>query len=171
MTAGNPAPQSPLVAPISWADLIGEARKLLNPTPPATGVTDAAIRRAVSTAYYAMFHALLAGNANSLVGPPHNPAAVESWTRIYRNTNHRNAYNRLRDNRGRFSPGVLAFANHFCHLQDERHNADYNPGVSFRSTTALNSINQAEVIIGNFLLADPSEPTLVAALTVIPGSR
>ena len=60
MTAGNPAPQSPLVAPISWADLIGEARKLLNPTPPATGVTDAAIRRAVSTAYYAMFHALLA---------------------------------------------------------------------------------------------------------------
>ena len=69
MTAGNPAPQSPLVAPISWADLIGAARKLLNPTPPATGVTDAAIRRAVSTAYYAMFHALLASNANSLVGP------------------------------------------------------------------------------------------------------
>ena len=57
MTTGSqPAFQPP--APISWTDLIAAGRATLIHQPPATQPTQAAIRRAISTAYYATFHAL-----------------------------------------------------------------------------------------------------------------
>ena len=51
MTNGGSTPRTPLAMPVSCTDLIDTARTLLGPLPPATQPTDAAIRRAVSTAY------------------------------------------------------------------------------------------------------------------------
>lgn len=171
MTTGAPASQGPLAAPINWNDLIDAARALLNTQPPTTRVTDAAIRRAISTAYYAMFHALVASNAETLVGLPGDQATLQAWTRIYRNTSHRNAYNRLQSSRPGFSPQVQTFTDCFRDLQDERHNADYNPLATITLQSALYWIDQAEAAIRDFLLASRSELTLVASLTVVPGSR
>ena len=69
-TSAQPAFQSP--EPISWTELIAAGRATLIPLPPATQPTQAAIRRAISTAYYAAFHALTTSNADALIGPVHD---------------------------------------------------------------------------------------------------
>ena len=53
-TSAQPAFQPP--GPISWTDLIAAGRASLIPQPAATQPTQAAIRRAISTAYYPVFH-------------------------------------------------------------------------------------------------------------------
>ena len=64
MTTGAAQPPQP-PEPISWTDLIAAGRRALTPEPPATHPTQAAVRRAVSDAYYAAFHALAASNADT----------------------------------------------------------------------------------------------------------
>ena len=68
MTTGANQPAFQPAVPINWKDLIVAGRATLIPQPPATQPTPAAIRRAISTAYYAAFHALTASNADVLVG-------------------------------------------------------------------------------------------------------
>ena len=46
--------------------------------------TQALLRRAVSTVYYAMFHALAANAADLLMGTSRGPA----WHRVYRSLDH-----------------------------------------------------------------------------------
>ena len=53
-TSAQPAFQPP--EPTSWTDLIAAGRASLIPQPAATRPTQAAIRRAISTAYYEVFH-------------------------------------------------------------------------------------------------------------------
>ena len=111
-----------------------------------------------------MFHAL--------VGPPHDQTTLDAWLRVYRNTNHGPARSALKNNLSRFTPDVHRFTSLFCDLQDERHNADYNPHASVMTAqTALNWTNQTEVAIRDFLNAGHGERALVATLTTIPGSR
>ena len=79
MTTSGATSGSPLATPVDWHDLIDTGRALLVPVPPATQPTPGAIRRAVSTAYYAMFHALVGSNADTLVGLPHDNVALDAW--------------------------------------------------------------------------------------------
>ena len=163
---------TPLAVPIDWAALIDTARHLLTPIPPAAQPTPESIRRAISTAYYAMFHALLGSSADMLIGPPGDQATLDAWLHVYRNTNHRPAYNALKRNLQQFTPRVYRFADLFCQLQDERHNVDYNPQASLMTpNTALNWVNRTEVAINDFLNSRPGERILVATLITIPGSR
>ena len=172
MTGSTSPSGTPLVTPIDWNDLINVARHLLTPILPAAQPTPASVRRAVSTAYYAMFHALLSSNADALVGLPHDQTTLDAWLRVYRNTNHGPARSALKNNLSRFTPDVHRFASLFCDLQDERHNADYNPQASVMTAqTALNWTNRTEVAIRDFLNAGHGERALVATLTTIPGSR
>ena len=76
-TSAQPAFQPP--APISWTDLIAAGRASLIPQPAATQPTQAAIRRAISTACYAAFHALTTSNADALIGPAHDQLTADSW--------------------------------------------------------------------------------------------
>ena len=68
-------------------DLIATARSLtgLDPRKP----TQANLRRAVSTAYYAVFHLLARTAADLLIGRTHNSA----WHLAYRALEHGNAKN------------------------------------------------------------------------------
>ena len=65
--AAQPPFQSP--TPISWSELIVAGQANLAPQPPSNQPTPAAIRRGISGAYYAAFHALTASNADALIGP------------------------------------------------------------------------------------------------------
>ena len=171
MTTGPPPSHTPLVAPIEWSELISAGRALLVPTPPSAQPPSAAIRRAVSTAYYAAFHALVASSADALIGAPYDQLSREAWLRIYRNTGHAHAKRQLRQNRSRFSPDAQIFADIFCHLQDERHNADYNPLSSFTVQTASNWLNSAEAAIIDFLQTSPDERASIAMLTSVTATR
>lgn len=83
-----------------------------------------ALRRAVSGAYYAVFHALCSVCADEMVG----------WSRtgihdpIYRTLDHRAVRKRLTSARAaRIAETLPRIGASFANLQDHRHNADYEP--------------------------------------------
>ena len=56
-----------------WQDLIATSRLLTSTPDPNTAPLPDSLRRAVSTAYYAVFHALANSNADCLIGVPTSP--------------------------------------------------------------------------------------------------
>ena len=168
-TSAQPAFQFP--EPISWTDLIAAGRATLIPQPAATQPTQAAIRRAISTAYYAAFHALTTSNADALIGPVHDQLTADLWIRTYRSLNHGHAKSQLepevKRNQPRLSADALNFADLFCKLQGERHNADYNLREAFTAQAATSWLDSAEAAITRFLQTSRSERAAVAILTLI----
>lgn len=83
------------------------------------------LRRATSTAYYALFHAVARLCADQLVG------LEKGWplaTPIYRSLEHRRARDTLTAMRKeRPSSAITIVALAFATLQDARHEADYDP--------------------------------------------
>lgn len=165
-TGGAQQPFQP-PAPVSWSELIAAGRARLAPQPPANQPAPAAIRRAISDAYYAAFHALAASNADALLGAVHDQLTADAWVRIYRGLNHNQARAQLQQNRASFSARVQVFADLFRDLQNERHNADYNPRANFTAQTAATWLNNADAAIANFLQANRSERAAVAILTLV----
>ncbi|MCW2244567.1 uncharacterized protein (UPF0332 family) [Azospirillum fermentarium] len=137
-------------------DWIRTARRLATATPNRPLQSD--LRRAVSTAYYALFHTLARDAANRLVGAeskvPHSPA----WVQVYRALDHgtaRTACEQVR--RQSFSPSLNACADAFVSLQKERHKADYDPDYRTSRPEALALVTQAESAITAFNAADATE--------------
>ncbi len=116
---------------------------------------------------YAVFHALAASNADVLAGPVYDSLTAEAWVRIYRGLNHNQARSQLQQNRSRFSANVQVFADLLRDLQNERHNADYNPLKIFTAQTAATWLNKADIVIANFLQASLSERVAVAIFTLV----
>ena len=110
------------------------------------------LRRAVSTAYYAMFHTLANSNANALIGAPMNDNDAAAWNRTYRALEHGTARNRFQNNSqmASFPNMVREFADAFTRLQGERHTADYNPSPTFTVSGTLQTIDQARQTIIRF---------------------
>ena len=166
MTASSTQPAFHPPTSIDWQDLIAAGRAILVPQPSAAQPTPAAIRRAISTAYYAAFHALTASNVDVLIGPAHNQLTADAWMQIYRGLSHRQARTQLQQNRNRLSADSQVFADVFRDLQNERHNADYNPRATFTVQTATNLLNQAEAAITDFFQTGQSERVAIATLTL-----
>jgi hypothetical protein len=84
------------------------------------------LRRAVATAYYALFHALAKKCAEHLIGPS---KPWEVFTPIYRSLDHGAGRKVLRDARrnSSFPPEVEAIGFAFLNLHDKRIEADYVP--------------------------------------------
>ena len=158
-------PQPPL--PIDWRGLIIAGRATLTPYPPATQPDPAAVRRAVSTAYYAAFHALTASNAEVLTGTLTDQLTTDAWIRIYRRLDHGHAREQLRQNRHNFSAQARTFADLFVDLQNERHNADYNPMAIFTPQTATTWLNNTEAAIIDFFQTTTQERSAIAVLTLV----
>ena len=150
-----------------WQDLIATARLLTTTPHPNTQPLQDSLRRAISTAYYAMFHALTSSNADCLAGAPHDPLTGHAWSRIYRGLNHSAAKRNLLQDQGLFSPQVQQFAEVFAELQDERHQADYNPSKTFTLPETAAWINRAEAAIEGFVQTDADERKIVAIQSLI----
>ena len=161
----TPAIQPP--EPIDSGDLIAAGRATLIPQPPATQPAQAAIRRAISTAYYAMFHALARNNADVLMDAPNDQLTAESWIAVYRGLDHGHARARLQQNRPKLSADAQNFAKAFSDLQGERHNADYNPVTTFTAESATTWLDKAETAITDFLQISQSERAAIAILTLV----
>ena len=84
------------------------------------------LRRAVSTAYYALFHCLAACCADLLVGGSGADRSATAWERTYRALEHGVARRRCRsDTIKEFPDSIRQFADVFLDLQAKRHQADY----------------------------------------------
>jgi len=127
-------------------DLLGQAFRLVHNEP--RNPRQASLRRAVSTAYYALFHLLIG-------------EAVANWSRV----NLRAALGRAFDHgvmkaasnriqyKGQFpfageDPGAVAalraVAKTFAQLQEKRHVADYDNTTFWTRTDALAQVKSAE---------------------------
>ena len=127
-------------------DLLDTARRLAHPG--AAQPTQADLRRAVSTAYYALFHCLAAAAADLLTGSDRSP----EWHQVYRALEHGKAKRACRQQGAlrAFPMEVNSFAEMFADLQGARHEADYALEGEYSKPDVLTIINRAENAINEF---------------------
>jgi uncharacterized protein (UPF0332 family) len=125
--------------------LIATARKLANADPMKPRQAD--LKRSVSTAYYALFHAFARNGADLLVGGGAG-RSNEAWTRTYRALDHGFAKNACGEAANlTFPPEIVDCAKEFIELQEVRHKADYDPGARFTRAEALDWVSRAETAV------------------------
>lgn len=136
---------------MSPANLIATARVLFNAASQETDYEQAQthLKRAVSTAYYAMFHAICVNAAELLPGGASDPAIATAWRQAYRGPEHTHARNQCRNTGlvALFPPEIKGFAEAFVQIQSYRNQADYNPVSDFYPMDVSQIINDAEVAI------------------------
>ena len=129
-------------------DLIAAARDLVNSASRGRP-REANLRRAVSTAYYALFHCLASCCADTIAGADrHHPA----WRQTYRALDHGTVRNRCRrtDYVTKFPAEIQHFAAAFDDMQRERHKADYDPSAQFSKMAVIQDINETMEAITEF---------------------
>ena len=151
---------------MNWEQLIAIARLLANA--PGYGERrgrpqQMQLRKAVSAAYYAMFHGLANSNANTLIGASLQFRRLTAWTQTYRALDHGFARGQINRGLAGFAPEIQDFGIEFVALQDQRHRADYDPNAEFSRSETLRLINRAESAITAFTNADPTERKAFAA--------
>ena len=110
------------------------------------------LRRAVSTAYYALFHCLANCCADMLVGGPGSGRSEPAWHQAYRALQHGTAKVRC-DNRRmiqRFPVEIQGFAQQFVHMQGKRADADYAPSLTLEQADVIADIENTEQCIAQF---------------------
>ena len=162
---------------IDAAELVAVARRLNAGHPPS----GESVRRAVSTAYYALFHALVGDAAERFVGAAPTSVAFEV---IYRGFNHADinrvfvavdkptlsdAYKR-RLRRQAASRPIRDFAETFIATQELRHLADYNPLIDIAQSEAADLIDGVGAALPNLANADPQEKADLFAI-MLAGMR
>ena len=146
-------------------DLLVTARQLAKARPSKPRQAD--LRRAVSTSYYAAFHVLAQDCADRLVGtsPQRSDAA---WRQTYRALDHGPAKKACEQapNLG-FPRTLIAFAEAFIDLQEERHRADYDPWARYSRAQALDYVNLAQQAIRDLRSAAHSDRKALAVLLLM----
>ena len=107
--------------------------------------------RAVSTAYYAMFHCLARTCADSLAGRSRSVGNRPMWRRVYRALEHRQAKARCTNMPASFPQGVREFGQAFSVMQSRRHLSDYDPDYLVRKSNVIAAIHDARTAIDRFL--------------------
>jgi len=155
-------------------NLIKTANALARRTPSRPLNSDS--RRAISTAYYAMFHCLCKFCADNFIGSVRAGRTERAWAQTYRALNHgavKNACKRWVEQLGTgagFPQEILDFADFFVTMQQARHDADYNPLKRYTRQEVLLLISGAQIAILNFESADLRHKKAFAAL-ILFGSR
>ena len=132
---------------------------------------DADLRRAVSAAYYALFHALAACCADTLIGSSPRTRSQQAWRQTYRALDHGPAKERCaRREIEQFPQDIQDFAASFVKLQGRRHTADYDPlpdrGSGFYRSDVLKLIGEVEEMIGVLNAASDLDRRAFAALVL-----
>ena len=156
--------------PIDWRNLIQAGEDALKPQRDS-GPTNEHIRRAVSNAYYAMFHALAASNAEVLIGSPHDDLTAAAWIRVYRGVDHNRAKREFENHKDELSVEGENFGSVFTALQKRRHSADYDPDATFNIQDTSLWLAIATYACEEYLKAEWSERSCIAALTTIDRRR
>lgn len=123
-------------------ELLGTARRLAKASVGRPRQSD--LKRAISTAYHALFHEVARDGADRLVGKGQN-RPDKAWRHTYRALNHGDARNACKQLRSLgFPTGLIRVGDVFQALQVQRHDADYDPTHRVTRADALAAIAQAE---------------------------
>ncbi len=132
----------------------------------------AMLRRAVSTAYYAMFHALCQSNADTLVGQSPPDPHTDLWLETYRALQHRTAKNRLASYIQQAQDPVLRdFGQLFGTMQQRRISSDYNPRARFTRSEVISVIDRSEAAIHAFYNTPSPTRRRLAIYLLVPRGR
>ena len=114
--------------------------------------SQANLRRAASTTYYAMFHFLAKTSADLLLGGDGADRGKMAWRQTYRALEHALAKKACKNSAmiGKFPAAIQDFANAFATMQEKRHDADYDPHVRFTKSEVLQDIVLVEKVIKDF---------------------
>ena len=133
------------------------------------------LRRAVSTTYYALFHAIAICCANTLVGGSSSNRSESAWIQVYRAVEHRTARVRCENQQvmQRFPAEIQGFARLFVELQIARHEADYNPNPEFEfyKSAVLQNIVDPEYQLDRFSAAPIRDRRAFAVHVLMPVRR
>ena len=126
------------------------------------------LNRAVSTAYYAMFHALCRNCADTLVGTAGSNRSIGAWQQTYRSVEHNFAKNQCtRDEIKRFPSGIQDFAKIFVVTQRLRHLADYDPHYRISRSNTQILIRAEQKAINKLEGTDRKDRLALAVWTVL----
>jgi hypothetical protein len=126
------------------------------------------LRRAISSAYYALFHALATLCAKELVGYS-KPWRV--YAPIYRTLDHGRAKDVFKRSLIGYSASITAIGQTFILLQERRHAADYDPSPpQIGRSEAIDLIGQAKQAIAR-LDGLPGDERLFIATQLIARTR
>jgi len=112
------------------------------------------LRRATSTAYYALFHAISAEAADRLAG-----AGAPEWGRVHRALEHRQCRDECARiaKEGAMGSGIRECAGHFTTLYDARQRADYDPVWQVTPALASAQVAGATAAISGLLDSPENE--------------
>ena len=159
------------------AGLVAAGRLLL--TAGAGPPSEAQLRRAVSTAYYALFHALLGAGATRFMGP--GQQARPGYALLYRGYQHGRMRRVCQDldvaalrpavarqlGRSQVGPAMRRVAAAFVALQDARHASDYDPAARFDVADVTAALTEAEDAIAAFTAIPPEDQADILALMLV----
>jgi len=118
------------------------------------------LRRAISSAYYALFHALAALCADELVG---HSKPWDLYTPIYRTLDHGRAKDVMKRLLTASSGDIAIIGQTFILLQERRHTADYDPSpLRMGRSETLDLIDQARRAVSRLAGLGKSDRLLVA---------
>lgn len=127
------------------------------------------LRRALSAAYYAMFHALAQCCADTLVGATPASRSRSAWTQTYRALEHgyaRNQCVRAAGNR-EFPQAVRKFSEGFVRMQRLRQMADYAPDSDFSRSVVLQLVTDVESDIAGFASVSAADRAAFSAYVLL----
>jgi hypothetical protein len=156
--------------------LLDQADRLA--TPIAGGAPrQADLRRAISTAYYAVFHGILIAAADDFIG--RSLRASERYALLYRSVDHRVLRALCEDIPkstlppkyapyspiGGFDSDIVAVASAVVELQEKRHAADYDPRLFVSASDASLAVSTARIALAR--LKSASGNSRKAFLTLV----
>ena len=111
-----------------------------------------ALRRAVSSVYYALFHALARNGADLLIGKTRSLRSKHAWRQVYRGLEHNSARSACNNKEilSKFHPSIQGFGDLFVKMRHARNNADYDPYATFTKSSVEAYIVRAEEAIKSF---------------------
>ncbi|MCY4049549.1 MAG: hypothetical protein OXF24_08180 [Hyphomicrobiales bacterium] len=115
----------------------------------STRPSQTALRRAVSSVYYALFHTMAQNGADLLIGKTKRSRSKHAWRQVYRGLEHSSARSACDNGEilKKFPGSIQNFGSFFVKMQYARHNADYDPYATFTKSSVEAYITRAEEAI------------------------
>ena len=151
---------------MNWRDLLAIAQALASgAVQPRLGrPRQTELRRALSTIYYAAFHAFASNNANTLIGSGLQARNDPAWGLTYRAMDHRVARARCQHPAmSRFPLEIRDMADLFASLQARRNQADYALQTQYRRSDVLQLATETESAIEAFEATNANQRRSFAA--------
>lgn len=167
------------VAILNPEHLFEQAEKLIVP-PPAGPPRQVDVRRAISSAYYGVFHAALTAAADQFVGV--GKRSTTQYGLVYRSVDHRwlrtlcdevkkpTLHSKFQPHApaGGFGSHISAFAAAAVDLQEKRHKADYDPLIRVKTSDAQLAMRTARAALESLRAAAAHEREAFLSLLLFP---